>query len=70
MTKKHYIALARAFMYARELTESQDALIVIDNLIEDIALICHQENRNFQKDRFYLAAHYRADRDEYQAVTP
>ena len=42
MTKKHFIALAKAL---KENKASKD-------LIEDIMMVCHQCNSNFDRERF------------------
>lgn len=64
MTRKHFIALASALKYAHEqlgqrtLTPDQ----VIDELTEDIAIVCAQSNEHFDRQRFYAAAAWRTDR--------
>ena len=58
------MALASALKYAHEqleqrtLTPSQ----VIDELTEDIAIVCQQSNEHFDRQRFYAAAAWRIAR--------
>ena len=62
MTKKHFIAIAAALKFARqEMDEGNTApKLVIDNLSEDIALICARTNPNFDRSRFLSACTWRA----------
>ncbi len=56
MTRKHFIALARALKFAREeMDRGMSAQICIAGLVDDIAIVCQQSNEHFDKARFRAA---------------
>ena len=61
MSRKHFIALARALKDARaDLDPSGDeyANAILDRLTKDIANVCAGCNANFDRNRFYHASDY------------
>lgn len=60
MTKKHFIQLAAALKFARSEIDGHTAPIkIMDELIEDIGLICARTNSNFDKARFRAASDWK-----------